>query len=68
MQNLPEETLFGHFVTTLNNAFQTELAQEDKCYESGSESFNIHTPLSKPQRVYHVSMMEDISFDPANSA
>ena len=47
MQSLPEGTLFSHFVTTLNNAFETELAQEDKGYESESESFNIPTPLSR---------------------
>ena len=29
MWNLPEEKLFSCFVTTLNNAFETELAQED---------------------------------------
>ena len=66
MQNLPEETFFGHSVNTLNNAFETELAQEDEGYESGSESFNIPTPLSRAPRVYHVSMMEDLSFNPAN--
>ena len=37
MQSLPEETLFGCFVTTLNDAFETELAQADKGYENGSE-------------------------------
>ena len=36
MQNLPEETHFSHFLTTLNNAFETELAQEDEGYESWS--------------------------------
>ena len=66
MQSLPEETLFGHFVTTLNNAFETELAQEDEGYESGGESLNIPTPLSRAPRVYHVSSIEELSFDPAN--
>ena len=47
IQHLPEETLFGHFVTTLNDAFATELTQEDEDYESGSESFNVPIPLSK---------------------
>ena len=32
MQSLPEETLFDHFVTTLNNAFEAKLAQEDEGY------------------------------------
>ena len=54
IQNLPEEILFGHFVTTLNDTFETELAQEDKGYESGSENFNIPTPLSRALRIYHV--------------
>ena len=66
MQSLPEETLFGHFVTTLNNAFETKLAQEDKGYKSGSERFNIPTPLSRAPSVYHVLTMEELSFDPAN--
>ena len=34
--NLPEVILFSHFMITLNNTFEIELAQEDKCYESGS--------------------------------
>ena len=55
MWSLPEETLYGHFVTTINNAFETELAQEDEDYENGSESFNIPTPLSKAQRVMEES-------------
>ena len=66
MQTLPDEALFGQFVTTLNNTFETEFAQEDKGYESGSESLNIPTPLSRALRVYHVSTMEDLSFNPAN--
>ena len=40
-----EEVLFGHFITTLNAAFQSKLALEDKGHESGSENFNIPTPL-----------------------
>ena len=57
--SLPEETLFGHF-----NAFEAELAQEED--ESGRESFNIPTPLSQASRIYHVSTMEELSFDPTN--
>ena len=34
--NLPEEILFGHFMTTLNDAFEIELTQEDEGYESWS--------------------------------
>ena len=66
MQNLPEETLFSHFMTTLNNVFETELVQEDEGYKSGSESCNIPSPLSTAPRLYHVLTWEDLSFDPAN--
>ena len=54
------------FVTILNNAFEMELAQEDEGYESGSISFNIPTPLTGAPRVYHVSTMEELSFNPAS--
>ena len=66
MWNLPEETLFGYFVTTLNNAFKTEVTQEDEGYQSGSEKINIPTPLNRALRVYHVLTMEHLSFDPVN--
>ena len=66
IQNLPEETLSGHFVTTQNDTFATELAQNDKGYESGSESLNGPTTLSRAPRIYHVSMVGDLSFNPAN--
>ena len=42
---ISEEILFSHFVTTLNDAFEGELALEDIGYESGSESLYISTPL-----------------------
>ena len=41
----PEEVLFGHFVTALTAAFQSKLTLDDEGYESGSENFNIPTPL-----------------------
>ena len=66
IQNLPEEILFSHFVTTLNDAFETELAQDDEGCESGSESFNIPTSLSRALRIYHVSTKEVFSFNPEN--
>ena len=66
MWNLAEETLFGCYVTTLNNAFEIEMVPEDKGFEIGSESFNIPTPHSRALRIYHVSTMEDLSFTPAN--
>ena len=57
--NLPEEILFGHFVTTLNNTFEIELAQEDEGYESKSKSLNIPTPLRRAPQIYHVSTSEN---------
>ena len=44
---LPEERLFGPFVTTLNDAFEIKLTQEDEGYENSSESLNIPTPLRR---------------------
>ena len=66
MQSLPEETLFSHFVSTLNNAFKAKFAQEDEGYESRSESFNIPSPLSRALRVYYVSTMEELSSNPTH--
>ena len=40
-----EEVLFCHFMTTLNAASESKLTLEDEGYESGSENFNIPTPL-----------------------
>ena len=58
LQNLPE-VLFGHFVTTLNDTFKVELAQEDEGYESGTENHYIPTPLSRnPQVVISPSIWE----------
>ena len=42
-----EEVLFSHFMTTLNAAFESKLALEDEGYDSGSENFNIPSPLRK---------------------
>ena len=64
--NLLEEILFSHFMTTLNDASETELAQEDEGYESVSENFNISTPLSRTLSIYHVSTVDDLSFNLAN--
>ena len=58
------EILFGHFVTTLNAAFEWKLALEDEGYESGSENFNIPTPLRKMLKIHHVSSIENALFDP----
>ena len=42
-----DEVLFGHFMSTLNAAFKSKLKLEDEGYESGSENFNIPTPLRR---------------------
>ena len=58
-----DEILFGHFVTTLNTAFEWKLALEDEGYESDSENFNIPTPLRKMPKIHHISSVENASFD-----
>ena len=59
-----KEVLFGHFVTTINTAFESKLTLEDEGYESGSDNFNICTPLRWTSRIHHVSSDKNISFDP----
>ena len=60
-----EEALFSHFMTMLNVAFERKLTLEDGGYESGSENFNIPTPLRCTSRIHHVSSNENISYDPS---
>ena len=59
-----DKTLFGHFVTTLNATFESKLALEDEGYESGTENFNIPTPLRRTSKTHYVSSVENASFDP----
>ena len=59
-----DEILFGHFMTTLNAAFERKLALEDEGYDSGSEKFNIPTPLRRTSKIHHVSTVQNTSFDP----
>ena len=40
-----DEILFGHFMTTLNAAFEIKFTSKDEGYESSPENFNIPTPL-----------------------
>ena len=40
------------------------MALEDEGYESGSENFNMPTPLRKTPKINHVSSIENASFDP----
>ena len=58
-----EEVLFSCFMTTLNAAFENKFTLKDEWYESGSEYFNIPTPLRHTSRILHVSS-DDISFNP----
>ena len=59
-----EEVLFSCFVTRLNAAFESKLTLEDKGNESGSENFNIPTPLRQIFRIHHVPSNTNISFGP----
>ena len=60
-----EEVLFGHFMTTLSDTFEQELALEDKGYNSGNENLSILTLLHRAPHLYHVSASENLSFRPA---
>ena len=51
-------------MTTLNAAFESKLALEDKGYESGSKNFNLPTPLRRSTKIHHVSSIENSSFNP----
>ena len=59
----PDEILFGHFMTTLNAAFESKLSLENKGYESGSENFNIPN-LLRTTKIHHVSNVKNAYFDP----
>ena len=59
-----DEILFGHFVTTLNAAFESKLALEGEGHETGSENFNIPTPFRRASKIHHISSVENAFFDP----
>ena len=59
-----DEVLFGHFVITLNAAFESKHALEDKGYNSGNKNFNTPTPLRGTSKIHHISSKEHASFDP----
>ena len=40
-----DETLFGHFVTALNAAFNQQLSLADEGYKIGSDTIDLPTPL-----------------------
>ena len=52
-------------MTTLNAAFESKLAIEDEGYERSAENFKITTPLRRTSKIYHVSSVENVSFDPS---
>ena len=52
-------------MTTLNADFKSKLTLEDEGYKSGSENFNIPTPLRRTSKTHCVSSDENVSFDPA---
>ena len=41
---------------------------KDERYDSGSQSFNVPTPLRCTPKIHHVSSDDNISFDPHNTA
>ena len=51
-------------MTTLNAAFEQQLALADEGYESSSDTINLPTPLRKMLRIYHVSSIKNASFNP----
>ena len=65
--SISEEVLFIHFMTTLNDTLEQELALEDEGYDSGSESLGIPTPLHRAPHLYHISASENLSFRPVTS-
>ena len=62
---ISEEVSFSHFMITLNDAFEQELALEDRGCKSGSKSLYIPTPLHRAPCLYHISASENLSFTPA---
>ena len=61
-----DESLFGHFITTLNSIFHTKFVLEDDSYESGSEHC-LPVPLLQTTRIHHVCSAEHASYSPTAS-
>ena len=59
-----DEMPLGHFVITLNAAFDQQLSLADEGHESGSDTFDLPSPLRNTTRIHHVSNMEHASFNP----
>ena len=51
-------------MTTLNAAFERQLALADEGYERGSDTINLPTPQRKMPRIHHVSSIKHASFNP----
>ena len=48
---------------TLNAQFKSKLALQDEGYKSGSQNFNIPTPIRRTSKIHHVSSVKNTSFD-----
>ena len=59
-----DEILFGHFVITLNAAFDQQLLLADEGYESSLDTIDLPTLLRKTPRIHHVSNIEHALFNP----
>ena len=59
-----DKILFGHFMATINAAFEQQLALADEGYESSSDTIYLPTPPRKMPRIHHVSSSEHASFSP----
>ena len=64
LHQISDKILFGCFMTMLNATFEHKLALEDGGCESGSENFNIPSPLRRTLKIHHLSSIENTSFDP----
>ena len=58
------QTICGCFVIALNTAFNQQLSLADEGYKSGSNVFDLPTPLQKTPCIHHVSCMGHTSFNP----
>ena len=50
-------------MTTLNAAFEQQLALADEGYESGLDTINLPTLLRKTLRIHHVSSIKNAPFN-----
>ena len=58
------EQVYNTFFYSTSTHLLCQLVLEDEGYESGSENFNIPTPLRGTSKIHHVSSHKNISFDP----